>query len=162
MLWPKVAPRNHLPVGLPLDFVSSNLKQLVLDAKAAGRSTVTVMVSHGMDTHGPTVALASMARGRDTSYIEKGGELINMKFSPGTIAGEEGTRRFMQIIRTWSQLKLHHVQFNILNRETLLAAQKDPEKYRDLVVRIAGYSAYFVDLSPSQQAEIIARTEEHA
>ncbi|MCK1443681.1 glycyl radical protein [Bradyrhizobium sp. 48] len=121
-----------------------------------------ISASHGMDLKGPTVALTSMAHGRDTSYREKGGELINMKFAPGNVAGEEGTRRLMQIVRTWSNLKLWHVQFNILNRETLLAAQKDPEKYRDLVVRIAGYSAYFVDLSPSQQAEIIARTEEAA
>jgi formate C-acetyltransferase len=67
----------------------------------------------------------------------------------------------MQVIRTWSALKLWHIQFNILNRATLLEAQKNPEKYRDLIVRIAGYSAYFVDLSPMQQAEIIARTEEH-
>jgi pyruvate-formate lyase len=103
-----------------------------------------------------------MAHGRDTSYKEKGGELINMKFAPGNVAGEEGTRRLMQVIRTWSNLKTWHVQFNILNRETLLAAQKEPDKYRDLVVRIAGYSAYFVDLSPDQQAEIIARTEEAA
>lgn len=121
-----------------------------------------ISASHGMDTKGPTVALTSMAHGRNTSYREKGGELINMKFAPGNIAGEEGTRRMMQVIRTWCSLKLHHVQFNILNRQTLLDAQKDPEKYRDLVVRIAGYSAYFVDLSPSQQAEIIARTEEAA
>jgi hypothetical protein len=77
-------------------------------------------------------------------------------------SGEEGTRRLMQLIRTWNNLKIWHVQFNILNRETLLAAQKEPDKYRDLVVRIAGYSAYFVDLSPDQQAEIIARTEEAA
>ena len=121
-----------------------------------------ISASHGMDVKGPTVALTSMAHGRDTSYKEKGGELINMKFAPGNIAGEEGTRRLMQVIRTWSDLKLWHVQFNILNKATLLAAQKDPEKYRDLVVRIAGYSAYFVDLSPSQQSEIIARTEEAA
>ena len=66
----------------------------------------------------------------------------------------------MEIIRAWCELKHWHVQFNIINKETLLAAQKDPEKYRDLIVRIAGYSAYFVDLSPMQQAEIIARTEE--
>jgi hypothetical protein len=59
----------------------------------------------------------------------------------------------------WCHLKLWHIQFNILNRETLLAAQRDPEKYRDLIARIAGYSAYFVDLSPGEQAEIIARTE---
>jgi formate C-acetyltransferase len=66
----------------------------------------------------------------------------------------------MQVIRTWCDLKLWHVQFNIINKETLLAAQKEPDKYRNLIVRIAGYSAYFVDLSPDQQAEIIARTEE--
>lgn len=119
-----------------------------------------ISASHGMYVKRPTVAMTSMAQGRDTSYREKGGELINMKFAPGNVAGEEGTRSLMQMIRTWSNLKLWHVQFNILNRQTLLAAQKEPEKYRDLVVRIAGYSAYFVDLSPSQQAEIIARTEE--
>lgn len=119
-----------------------------------------ISASHGMDVKGPTVLLASAARARDRSYREKGPDLMNLKFSPANVAGEEGTRRLMQIIRTWCELKHWHVQFNILNRETLLAAQKDPEKYRDLVVRIAGYSAYFVDLSPAQQAEIIARTEE--
>jgi pyruvate formate-lyase/glycerol dehydratase family glycyl radical enzyme len=119
-----------------------------------------ISASHGMDVKGPTVALASIARARNRSYREKGGDLINMKFSPANVAGEEGTRRLMQVIRTWSELKHWHVQFNILNRATLLAAQKEPEKYRNLIVRIAGYSAYFVDLSPMQQAEIIARTEE--
>ena len=120
-----------------------------------------ISASHGMDVKGPTVALASIARARNRSYREKGGDLINLKFSPANVAGEDGTRRLMQIIRTWSELKHWHVQFNIINRETLLAAQKDPARYRNLIVRIAGYSAYFVDLSPAQQAEIIARTEEH-
>jgi formate C-acetyltransferase len=120
-----------------------------------------ISASHGMDVKGPTVALTSMARARDRGYREKGGDLINLKFSPANVAGEEGTRRLMQIIRTWCELKHWHVQFNIVNKETLLAAQKDPDKYRNLIVRIAGYSAYFVDLSPMQQAEIIARTEEH-
>jgi len=68
----------------------------------------------------------------------------------------------MQVIRTWCDLKLWHIQFNVINRDTLIAAQKDPEKYRDLVVRIAGYCAYFVDLSPMQQEEILKRTEEEA
>jgi formate C-acetyltransferase len=116
--------------------------------------------SHGMDVNGPTVSLRSMAKARCLGYKEKAADLINMKFTPQTVAGEEGTRRLMQIIRTWCDMKLWHLQFNILNRATLLAAQRDPEKYRNLVVRIAGYSAYFVDLSPMQQAEIIARTEE--
>ena len=119
-----------------------------------------ISASHGMDVKGPTVSLNSMARARNLSYREKGGDLINLKFSPANVAGEEGTRRLMQIIRTWCELKHWHVQFNIINKETMLAAQKDPEKYRNLIVRIAGYSAYFVDLSPAQQAEIIARTEE--
>jgi formate C-acetyltransferase len=114
-----------------------------------------------MDQKGPTVALASIARARNRSFREKGGDLMNIKFSPANVAGEDGTRRLMQVIRSWSALKHWHIQFNIINRATLLAAQKEPEKYRDLVVRIAGYSAYFVDLSPMQQAEIIARTEEH-
>ena len=119
-----------------------------------------ISASHGMDVKGPTVGLTSMARARNLSYREKGGDLINLKFSPANVAGEEGTRRLMQIIRTWCELKHWHIQFNIINRETMLAAQKDPEKYRNLIVRIAGYSAYFVDLSPAQQAEVIARTEE--
>lgn len=120
-----------------------------------------ISASHGMDVKGPTVALASIAHARNRSFREKGGDLINVKFNPANVAGEDGTRRLMQVIRSWSALKHWHVQFNIINRATLIAAQKDPEKYRDLVVRIAGYSAYFVDLSPMQQAEIIARTEEH-
>ena len=119
-----------------------------------------ISASHGMDTKGPTVALTSMARARNRSFREKGGDLINLKFSPANVAGEPGTQRLMQVIRTWCELKHWHVQFNIINRETLIAAQKDPDKYRSLIVRIAGYSAYFVDLSPEQQAEIIARTEE--
>jgi formate C-acetyltransferase len=85
--------------------------------------------------------------------------LINVKISPANVAGEEGTTRLMQLIRTWSQLKHWHIQFNVLNKETLLAAKKDPEKYRSLIVRIAGYSAFFVDLSPALQDEIIARNE---
>jgi pyruvate formate-lyase/glycerol dehydratase family glycyl radical enzyme len=121
-----------------------------------------VSASHGSDTKGPTVAFASIARSRASNWGGLNGPgLMNMKFAPASVAGPEGTRRLMQIIRTWCHLKLWHVQFNILNKQTLLEAQKDPEKYRNLVVRIAGYSAYFVDLSPTQQAEIIARTEEH-
>jgi pyruvate-formate lyase len=73
-------------------------------------------------------------------------------------AGEVGTRRLTQLFRVWCEQKHSHIQFNVLNRQSLLDAQKHPEHYRDLVVRIAGHCAYFVDLSPAQQAEIIART----
>jgi formate C-acetyltransferase len=75
------------------------------------------------------------------------------------VAGEEGTRKVMNMIRTWCDLKLWHLQFNIVNRQTLLAAQKDPDSYRSLLVRIAGYSAYFCDLSRDLQNDIIDRTE---
>ncbi|MBQ4326405.1 MAG: hypothetical protein IJC28_05790, partial [Mailhella sp.] len=64
-------------------------------------------------------------------------------------------------IRTWCDLKLWHLQFNVLNQETLVAAQKDPQKYRNLIVRVAGYSAYFVDLTPDLQNDLIARTAQN-
>ena len=85
--------------------------------------------------------------------------LLNLKLSPSTVAGSEGTKKLMSLIRTFCDLKLWHVQFNIINKATLLAAQANPEKYRNLLVRVAGYSAYFVDLSPELQNEILARTE---
>jgi len=118
--------------------------------------------SHGMDTKGPTVSLQSMARATCHVLKEHREDLINMKMAPMNVAGEEGTRRLMQLVRVWCTQKHSHIQFNILNRQSLLDAQKNPEKYRDLVVRIAGYCAYFVDLTPGQQAEIIARTEQAA
>ena len=74
-----------------------------------------------------------MARARNITYREKEGDLINLKFSPASVAGDQGTRRLMQIIRTWCDLKHWHVQFNILNRETLLAAQQDPESPSPIV-----------------------------
>ncbi|MGO9287480.1 MAG: glycyl radical protein [Polyangia bacterium] len=117
--------------------------------------------SHGMDTKGPTVTLGSIARATCQTYNTHREDLINMKMAPGNVAGEAGTRRLMQLIRVWCAQKHSHIQFNILNQDTLLDAQKHPEKYRDLVIRIAGYCAYFVDLSPDQQAEIIARTVEN-
>ena len=119
-----------------------------------------IVPSHGCDTKGPTVTLKSIARASCQIYKEHREDLINMKMAPANVAGEEGTRRLMQLIRVWSSQKHAHIQFNILNKQTLLDAQKNPEKYRDLVVRIAGYCAYFTDLSPNQQAELIARTEE--
>ena len=119
-----------------------------------------IVPSHGCDTKGPTVTLGSIARATCHVYKEHREDLLNMKMAPANVAGEEGTRRLMQLVRVWSAQKHAHIQFNISNKQSLLDAQKHPEKYRDLVVRIAGYCAYFVDLSPGQQAELIARTEE--
>jgi formate C-acetyltransferase len=104
--------------------------------------------------------LQSIKRATCHDLREHREDLLNMKMAPANVAGEEGTRRLMQLIRVWCSQKHAHIQFNIINKQSMLEAQKNPEKYRDLVIRIAGYCAYFVDLSPSQQAEIIARTEE--
>jgi formate C-acetyltransferase len=90
---------------------------------------------------------------------ERAARLVNLKLTPSSVTGEEGNRKIMSLIRTFCDLRLWHLQFNVINRETLLAAQKDPEKYRNLLVRVAGYSAYFVDLSAELQNEIIARTD---
>ncbi len=144
----------HMPAG-KVSWATPNGR------KASEFLSEGISASHGMDTKGPTVLLNSMARTRNLSYRERGGDLINLKFTPATIAGPEGIKRIVHIIRTWCDLKHWHIQFNIINKETMIAAQKDPEKYRNLIVRVAGYSAYFVDLSPAQQAEIIARTEEN-
>ena len=83
----------------------------------------------------------------------------NLMFTPKSVEGEAGTEKLVNFIRAWCDLKLWHLQFNVLNQETLLAAQKDPQKYRNLIVRVAGYSAYFVDLSPDLQNDLIARTD---
>ena len=85
--------------------------------------------------------------------------LLNLKLTPSCVEGDDGTRKLVAFIRAFCDLKLWHLQFNVVNRETLLAAQRDPDRYRGLIVRIAGYSAYFVDLSPDLQNDIIARTE---
>ena len=93
---------------------------------------------------------------------EREGRLLNIKFTPRSVAGEEGTRRLMDLFRSFIDLRVWHLQINVINRETMIAAQKDPHKYRNLVVRIAGYSAYFVDLSRDLQNDLIARTSHDA
>lgn len=115
--------------------------------------------TQGRDTRGPTVTLLSVRNTKASGRSNLQSRLLNMKLSPGTVAGEEGTKRLASLIRTWCDMKHWHIQFNIINNATLRAAQKDPEKYRNLLVRVAGYSAYFVDLSPALQNEIMARTE---
>jgi len=113
----------------------------------------------GADVNGPTAVMLSVAHTQATAYVEGAARLFNMKLSPQSVNGALGTRRLSALIRTWCDLKLWHLQFNIINNATLIAAQKEPQKYRNLIVRVAGYSAYFVDLSPDLQAEITHRTE---
>lgn len=118
-----------------------------------------VSASHGAEGNGPTAVLISNKRIKHEGNMERAARLLNIKLSPSTLAGEEGTRRLMALIRTWCDLKLWHVQFNVINKETLIEAKEEPDNYRDLIVRVAGYSAYFVDMSPTLQDELIERAE---
>jgi formate C-acetyltransferase len=127
--------------------------------KAGEALSEGVSPTQGADVMGPTTTLHSIAYTKNTPYIQRAARLLNIKLSPQTVEGEKGTRKLASFIRAWCDQKHWHLQFNIINRATLLAAQKEPEKYRNLLVRVAGYSAYFVDLSPALQNEIISRTE---
>ena len=136
----------------------------VVSATPNGRKAFTPLsdgssASQGSDIKGPTAVLLSNYNTKNYDYRERAARLLNIKFSPATVAGDEGSQKLVSLIRTWCDLKIWHVQFNIINTKTLIAAQKDPERFRDLIVRIAGYSAYFVDLSPDLQNDLIARTE---
>ncbi|HEY3424120.1 MAG TPA: glycyl radical protein [Negativicutes bacterium] len=136
----------------------------VVSATPNGREAWTPLsdgssASHGADVNGPTAVLLSNYNSKNYDYRERAARLLNIKLSPACVAGEAGTDKLVSFIRSWCDLKLWHLQFNIINQETLLAAQKDPDKYRSLLVRVAGYSAYFVELSPDLQNDIIARTE---
>jgi formate C-acetyltransferase len=84
--------------------------------------------------------------------------MLNLKFTPKCLDGDVGTEKLVQFIRAFCDLKLWHVQFNVINQETLLKAQKNPELYRSLIVRVAGYSAYFAELSEDLQNDLIARS----
>jgi len=110
----------------------------------------------GADTHGPTAVIKSVAK---MDQVRTGGTLLNQKFSPSLLEGELGIDNLAHLVRSYFKLDGHHVQMNVITAETLRAAQEHPEKYRDLIVRVAGYSDYFCDLGRALQDEIIARTE---
>jgi formate C-acetyltransferase len=110
----------------------------------------------GADTHGPTAVIKSVAK---MDQVRTGGTLLNQKFSPSLLEGELGIDNLAHLVRSYFKLDGHHVQMNVVTVETLRAAQENPEKYRDLIVRVAGYSDYFCDLGKTLQDEIIARTE---
>ena len=110
----------------------------------------------GADTHGPTAVMKSVAK---MDQVRTGGTLLNQKFSPSLLEGELGIDNLAHLVRSYFKLDGHHVQMNVVTAETLRAAQANPEKYRDLIVRVAGYSDYFCDLGKTLQDEIIARTE---
>ncbi len=111
----------------------------------------------GADTNGPTAVLRSCAK---MDHLSTGGTLLNQKFTPSVVAGEDGLRQMANLIRAYFNMDGHHIQFNVIDRQTLLDAQAHPEEYKDLIVRVAGYSDHFRNLSRALQDEIIARTEQ--
>lgn len=113
----------------------------------------------GADRRGPTAVIKSAAK---MDHARTGGTLLNQKFTPQLLADDAGLDKLTQLIRSYFRLDGHHIQFNVVDVETLRAAQAHPEQYRDLIVRVAGYSDYFCDLSTALQDEIIARTEHHS
>ncbi len=110
----------------------------------------------GADRKGPTAVIKSVAK---LDHIKTGGTLLNQKFTPDLFKDEEGIEKLTKLIRTHFKFDCHHIQFNVVSAKILQDAKKHPEKYRDLIVRVAGYSDYFVDLSEELQDEIIRRTE---
>lgn len=111
----------------------------------------------GADIHGPTAVVKSCSK---MDHLSTGGTLLNQKFTPSVVAGEQGLDQMANLIRTYFNLDGHHIQFNVVDRETLINAQKHPEEYRDLIVRVAGYSDHFRNLDKALQDEIIERTEQ--
>ena len=113
--------------------------------------------SHGADTHGPSAVIKSLGK---LDQVKSGGTLLNQRFLPSLLKREEDISKLSSLIRCYFALGGHHIQFNIVDTETLYAAQKCPEDYRDLLVRVAGYSDYFNDMNADLQADVIMRTEQ--
>jgi formate C-acetyltransferase len=127
------------------------------DGRRAGRPlSEGISPVQGADRRGPTAVFKSAAK---MDHIKTGGTLLNLKFSPSLVATEAGIDQWAHLIRGYFKLDGHHVQFNVVRADTLRKAQAAPEEHRDLIVRVAGYSDFFCDLSPDLQEEVIARTE---
>lgn len=134
----------------------------VMTASANGRLagvplTDGISPEKGADVNGPTAVIRSAAKMDHTST---GGTLLNQKFTPASIAGEEGLANVTSLIRSYFKMMGHHIQFNVIDRAVLLEAQRKPEEYKDLIVRVAGYSDHFNNLEKALQDEIIFRTEQ--
>jgi len=149
---------NLLPTTVHIYFGS------VIGALPSGRRRAQpvsdgISPEQGADRHGPTAVIQSASR---IDHARTGGTLLNMKFHPQVLAGDEGIAKLAQLVRSYFRLGGHHVQFNVIDADTLRQAQERPEEHRELIVRVAGYSDYFVDLGRELQDEIIARTEQRA
>jgi len=115
--------------------------------------------SQGADIKGPTAVLKSVGK---IDHVRTGGTLLNQRFLPAVLKDESGLRKLASLVRTYFRFDGHHIQFNVVGSDTLRKAQADPEQYRDLIVRVAGYSDYFCVLDPALQNEIIQRTAHEA
>ncbi len=125
------------------------------DGRKAGRPlSEGISPVQGADRQGPTAVIKSIAK---MDHVRTGGTLLNQKFSPQALESEKGLNNLVHLIRTHFSLDCHHIQFNVVDADTLRQAQQAPDDYRDLIVRVAGYSDYFCDLSEALQEEIIAR-----
>ena len=109
------------------------------------------------DTNGPTAVIKSASK---MDHLKTGGTLLNQKFTPGVVAGENGLDQMCNLVRAYFDMDGHHIQFNVIDKQTLIDAQNNPEEYKDLIVRVAGYSDHFRNLSKALQDEIIERTEQ--
>ena len=133
----------------------------VIGALPDGRKTAKpvsegISPVQGADRNGPTSVIKSAAK---MDHIKTGGTLLNQKFTPEFLDTDDGINQVAHLVRSYFRMDGHHIQFNVVKAETLRAAQQHPENYRDLIVRVAGYSDYFVDLTEELQEEIIKRTE---
>lgn len=157
---------KNIGIYMDLRYVSQSVNVpfgTVVGATPNGRFAGTALsdgssASQGADEHGPTAVLLSNYRTKNTNYNNRAARLLNIKLTPASVAGDIGTKKLVQFIKSWRDLKLWHLQFNIINKETLLDAKAHPENYRSLLVRVAGYSAYFVELSPNLQDDVVNRT----
>mgnify|MGYP001061606228 CR=1 FL=1 len=146
---------NLLPTTVHVYFGS--VTRATPDGRRAGMPlSEGISPVQGADRSGPTAAIRSAAK---MDHVRTGGTLLNQKFTPQLLQDETGLDRLVQLVRAYFNLDGHHIQFNVVDAETLRQAQANPEQYRSLIVRVAGYSDYFCDLSPTLQDEIIARTE---
>jgi formate C-acetyltransferase len=146
---------NLLPTTVHVYFGS------VLGASADGRHAGEALSEgispvQGADRHGPTAVIKSVAK---MDHARTGGTLLNQKLTPQLLADDAGLEKLCHLVRAYFKLDGHHIQFNVVDKATLRAAQQNPEKHRDLIVRVAGYSDYFCNLGETLQNEIISRTE---
>lgn len=145
---------NMLPTTCHVYFGS------VIGATPDGRKANTPLSEgispvQGADLNGPTAVIRSASK---MDHLQTGGTLLNMKFTPRVLSGDKGLEALVRLIRAYFILDGHHIQFNVVDAETLREARRDPEKHRGLIVRVAGYSDYFNNLNEQLQEEIIART----